>query len=79
MGWCAVPPCPAGLLQIVLQRSRDVSMYHEANVRLVDPHTEGIGRCDHPQIADAKRLLYLLLFFRGKTRVIALCGETLRF
>ena len=38
----------AGLLHVVLQRPGNVGMDDEADVRLVDPHAEGIGGGDHP-------------------------------
>ena len=42
-------------------------MHHQPDVRLVDAHAEGVGRRDHPQIADAEAFLDRLLLVRGQT------------
>ena len=44
-------------------------MDHQAHVRLVDAHSEGIGGRDHPQLAANESLLHVLLCFRGQSRV----------
>ena len=54
-----VPPGPAGLLVITLQVARQVSVYHEPHVRLVDAHPECDRRHHHPGVAIDKVVLIL--------------------
>ena len=82
-GGLAVASGPAGLLHVVLQRARDVGMDHQPDVRLVDPHAEGVGRGDDPEPAVAETLLHLLLPLRLEAgvemvRVHSARGEELR-
>ncbi len=63
-GGLAIPPGPAGLLHVVLQRTRNVGVDHQPDVRLVDPHAEGVGRGDDPEPAVAETLLHLLFPLR---------------
>ena len=65
----AVTPGATGLLEIVLQRPRDVAVNDQPHVRLVYPHAEGIGGRDGAQIAVDEAPLHLLLAFRPQTRV----------
>ena len=65
-------PVAAGasrLLQVVLERARNVPMHDEPNVWLVDAHAEGIGRSDDPKLAGAERLLHLALALGREARV----------
>ena len=59
----------AGLLYVVLQRSRDVGVDHQPHVRLVDAHAEGIGSRDHAQFAADETLLHVLLGLRRQPGV----------
>ena len=45
----AVAPASAGLLVIGLERAGDSGMADGADVGLVDPHPERVGRDDHPR------------------------------
>ena len=45
-GGLAVPAGPAGLLQVVFQRARDIGVDDQAHILLVDAHAEGVGRAD---------------------------------
>ena len=56
-GGLAVPAGAPGLLQVVLQRARDVGVDHDPDVGLVHPHAEGVRRRDHRQIALDEALL----------------------
>ena len=64
-----IPPGAACLLEIVLQRAGDVGVDHEAHVRLVDAHAEGVGRRDRAQGAADEALLHVLLGLRRHTGV----------
>ena len=64
----------ARLLQVVLQRSRNIAMHDKTDIGLVDPHAKGVGRGDHPQVADAKPLLNLALAF-GRQPGVEMVGR----
>ena len=49
----SVPPRPACLLQVALQRTRDLGVHDHAYVRLVDSHAKRIGHHHH---VDAPRV-----------------------
>ena len=55
IGRCPVASRAARLLQVVLQRSRNIGMHDQTDIGLVDPHAKGVGGGNHPQVADAKR------------------------
>ena len=52
---------PPSLLEVVLQRSGNVGVDNQPHVRLVDPHAEGVGGRDDPQLALDEALLHALL------------------
>jgi hypothetical protein len=47
----SVPAGTAGFLVVGIHRSGIVTVQHEANVWLVDPHSKSTGRHYHPQLA----------------------------
>ena len=51
IGTTAVPSGPPGLLIILLQRSAEPVMHHEADVGLVDSHAECVGGHHHPRLS----------------------------
>ena len=73
-----VPPGATRLLEIVLQRAGDVGVDHEAHVRLVDAHAEGVGRRDRAQGAADEALLHVLLGLRRHTGVKVLRRHVLQ-
>ena len=73
-----VPPRAACLLHVVLQRTGNVRVDHQAHVRFVDAHSEGIGGRNHPQLAADESLLHALLRFRGQARVKVFRGHVLK-
>ena len=60
----AVASGAARLLEVVLQRAGNVGVDHEAHVRLVDAHAEGVGRGDRAQLSVDKSVLHVLLGLR---------------
>ena len=56
-GRLLVPSRSSRLLQVVLQGSGNVGVDHEAYVRFVDAHAEGIGGGDGTQVAADKAIL----------------------
>ena len=54
-------------------------MNHQTDVRLVYPHTKGVGSRDHAQIADTEVLLNLALVIGAKARMIPFSGDALLF
>jgi hypothetical protein len=48
-----------------------------ADIRLVDPHSERIGRRDHPQVSDAEPFLNGLLLVRRQPGMVAFGGKPL--
>ena len=64
-----VAPCAPRLLEIILQRAGNVGVDHQPDVRLVDPHAEGVGRRDRAQFAADEALLHVLLGLRRPVAV----------
>ena len=69
----------SGFLQVVLQRSRNIAMYDQTNIGLIDPHAKGVGRSNHPQITYSKRLLNLALAFGCQPGVEMVGRQSLPF
>ena len=74
----AVTSGPACLLEIVLQRTGDVGVDHQPNVRLVDAHAEGVGRRDRAKLAADEAPLDVLLGLGRQARVIVLGRHVLQ-
>ena len=67
----AVPPGAPRLLVVRLQRARQVVVDDEADIRLVDPHAEGVGGHDHPQLAGHEAVLGPLALAGAELAVVA--------
>ena len=68
-GPVSVPTGAPGLLQVVLQGAGNVGVNHQAHVRLVDAHAEGVGGDDHSRVAFNELLLHGLLDLRRQAGV----------
>ena len=66
-----VPPRPAGLLLIGLDRLGHAGMHDVADVRSVDSHPECHGRDHHVTLLAAERVLCRLALLRRHPRVVA--------
>ena len=60
---------PPRLLQVVLERPRDVGVNHQAHIGLIDAHAERVGGCDHPKLTADEAPLDVLPGLRRQTGV----------
>ena len=60
-GGVAIPARAPRLLQVILQRPRNVAVHDQPDIGLVDAHAKRIGRGDHPQLPGAEGLLHVAL------------------
>ncbi len=70
------PRVPAGapcLLHVVLQRCRNVVVYHQFHVALVHPHAERRGGDDYVYLSAHKGVLVVYLFLRVHLAVVWQC------
>jgi hypothetical protein len=73
----SVAPGATRFLQIVLERTRDVGVHHQAHVRFVDAHAERVRRDDRAQGAVTERPLHVLLTIGQQAGVKMLDRDTL--
>ena len=71
----SVPAGAPSLLHVVLERTRDVRMQDQSDVRLVDTHAECACRGDHAQLAALKPLLHLRLLLGREARMEVFRGQ----
>ena len=70
-----VPAGPTRLLQIVLQRRRNVGVYHQSHIGLVDAHSKSVGGRNRPQLTFDEAALDRLLLLRLQPGMEAISGE----
>ena len=63
LGILGIPPGPAGLLDVVFERTGDIRVDHQPDIVLVDPHAEGVGGADDLRLA-ADEIILDPPFFR---------------
>ncbi len=73
-----IPSRAAGLLQIILQRARDIGVDDQPHIRLVDSHSESVGCGDRPQFADDEPPLHVLLGLRRQACMVMGNGPILQ-
>ena len=77
VGLVLVPSGAARLLQVVLQRGRNVGVYHQPHVGLVDAHAEGVGGRYRSKFAADEGLLDGLFLLGLESGVEAVGGDSL--
>src|SRR3954453_837592 len=70
-GGLAVASCAAALLVVRFERSRELVMQNEADVRFVDAHAESTGRDHYAHISAHESILIMHTLGRAETAVIA--------
>jgi hypothetical protein len=74
--WATIPPRAPRFLVVVLKGARELIMDHEAHIRAVNAHAEGIGRHNHGGRGTQEPVLNPLPLRSGQPRVIAFGMES---